>query len=281
MATHKAILDARSQTLIAAVAEAAGDLHINWMVTGATGRVLLLETVYGLARGRATEDVDLGVMVASWEQFRALVERICRDAAFQPDAKQRQRLRYRDEGILDLVPFGEIESRDRTIRWPPENDFSMSVIGFREAYAKSVEVDVDGVAVRVVDPAGLMLLKLVAWTERHRTQPRKDAADLAYLLRHFSAIVTEKVLFEQHFAAVEAADFDVDFAASRVLGQAMRNMAETDTRAHVHNILDDALKEKNDSALIREIAAHLPGEDEDRVYRLLKNMRDGFSEGAG
>ena len=278
MTRPKAHLDARTQKLIVAVAKAAEALRIKWMVTGAAGRVLLLESVYGLPHGRATEDVDLGVMVANWDQYRSLVERICVDADFQPDPKQRQRLKFRNDGLLDLVPFGSIESDDRTIRWPPENDFSMSVMGFREAYAEAIEVDVDGVVVPVVSPSGLMLLKLIAWTQRRYTQPKKDAADMAYLLRHFSAVLTEKVLFDQHSKAIEAASYDIDLAGCRVLGQKMASMSAKDTLTFVRNLLDGELKEETDSALVREVAEHLAGAGDERAYRLLESLREGFAE---
>ena len=49
----KPYLDARSVALLEAVAKAAGDLGIEWMVTGAAARVVLLEGVYGLPHGRA------------------------------------------------------------------------------------------------------------------------------------------------------------------------------------------------------------------------------------
>ena len=278
MPRPKAHLGARTKKLITAAAKAANELGIKWMVTGAAGRVLLLESAYGLPHGRATEDVDLGVMVADWGQYQKLVERICVDDAFQPDPKQRQRLRLHSDGLLDLVPFGGIESRDRAIQWPPENDFSMTVMGFREAYAEAVEVDADGIIVLVVNPVGLMLLKLVAWKQRRLTQPKKDAADMAYLIRHFGAILTEKVLFEQHDDELEAADFDLDIAACWVLGQKMAAMAEKDTRAHVLKILDGELKEETDSTLVREIAEHYPGKSEERVYNLLEGLRSGFVE---
>lgn len=274
----KVRLDARMQKLVTAVARAAENLRITWMVTGAASRVLLLESVYGLPHGRATEDVDLGVKVANWKQYQALVKRICEDADYQPDPKQRQRLTFRNNGLLDLVPFGGIESRDRTIRWPPENDFSMSVMGFSEAYTNAIEVEVDGVVVPVVDPVGLMLLKIVAWSQRRYAQPKKDAADMGYLLKHFGAILTEDVLFEQHVAELEAVDFDLDIAACRVLGQKMATMAANDTRAFVLKLLTDELKEKADSSLVREIAAYLAGAGEDRAYTLLEGFRSGFIE---
>lgn len=277
MKRPKVRLDARTQKLIAAVASAAEELRIKWMVTGAVGRVLLLESVYGLPHGRATEDVDLGVMVASWDEYQALVEHLCQNADFKSDPKQRQRLRYRNDGIVDLVPFGDIESSGRTIRWPPDNDFAMSVMGFREAHAQAVEVLADEIVVPVVSPVGLMLLKLVAWTQRRHAQPKKDAADIAYLLRHFSAILTENVMFEQHYADIEAAAFDLDTAASRVLGQKMALMAAEDTLTFVLNMLDSELKQGTDAALIREVAEHLAGAGVEHAHRMLENLRAGFA----
>lgn len=276
----KVRLDARTHKLIAAVASAAQILHIKWMVTGAMGRVLLLETVYGLPHGRATEDIDLGVMVANWDQYHALVEHLCQDAGFKPDPKHYQRLRLHNHGLLDLVPFGGIESSGRTIQWPTDNDLVMSVMGFREAYAEAVEVLADNIVVPVVSPVGLMLLKLVAWTQRRYTQPKKDAADIAYLLRHFSAILTEKVMFDQHYAAIEAAAFDADAAACWVLGQKMANMAVEDTRIFVLNMFDNELQAETDSALVREIAEHLGGSNAERAYRLLESLSKGFAKEA-
>lgn len=278
MAKTKARVDGRTIVLLHAVAKATDALHIEWMVTGAAGRVMLLEGVYGLPHGRATQDVDLGVMVANWKQYQALVERIRQDTRFQPDPKQRQRLRFRDDGILDLIPFGDIEANDRTIHWPPDNDFTMSVIGFREAYADAVKVSIDGLSVAVVSPVGLMLLKLVAWQERHHAQPKKDAADIAYLLRHYSAALTEKVLFDDHFTVMEATGFDVDLAASRVLGQKMVTLAENDARDYMRNFLDHELKERADSILVREIGEHLAGAGKERAYQLLSGLRAGLDE---
>ena len=277
MTKSEPYLDAATLALLKAVAKAAAELDIAWMVTGAAGRVLLLEGVYGLPQGRATRDVDLGIMVASWDRYRALVDRLRRDDRFQPDPKQLQRLRFGDEGLLDLVPFGGIESADRTIRWPPDNDFAMSVIGFREAYADTVSVKLGGLNVPVISPVGLVLLKLVAWSERHLAQPRKDAADMAYVLRHYSTILTEQALFDDHFDAVEASGFDVDLAASRVLGRKIAMLAAQDARAFVLHLLEEELQHGTDSLLVREIGEQMGG-DAERAHDLLQSLKAGFIE---
>ena len=277
MTKSEPYLDAATLALLKAVAKVAAELDMAWMVTGAAGRVLLLEGVYGLPQGRATRDVDLGIMVASWDRYRALVDRLRRDDRFQPDPKQLQRLRFGDEGLLDLVPFGGIESADRTIRWPPDNDFAMSVIGFREAYADTVSVKLGGLNVPVISPVGLVLLKLVAWSERHLAQPRKDAADMAYVLRHYSTILTEQALFDDHFDAVEASGFDVDLAASRVLGRKIAMLAAQDARAFVLHLLEEELQHGTDSLLVREIGEQMGG-DAERAHDLLQSLKAGFIE---
>jgi len=170
---YRARIEDRTFVLLTAVASAASELQIGWLIAGAAGRVLLLEEVYKLPPGRATEDVDYGVMVDSWDHYQALVERICKDERVYKDRKQTQRLHFSDYGIIDLVPFGGVESDGNVIRWPPDGDFVMSVAGFQEAYDNAVQVLVnDTLMVRVVSPVGLLLLKLVAWGERHNIQPR-------------------------------------------------------------------------------------------------------------
>lgn len=97
--------------------------------------------------------------------------------------------------MVDLVPFGGVESDGNVIRWPPDGDFVMNVVGFQEAYDNAAQVLVnDALMVRVVSPVGLLLLKLAAWKDRHDTQPGRDAADIAYLLHHGSSLFADKNL---------------------------------------------------------------------------------------
>lgn len=169
--------------------------------------MLLLETVYGLPVGLATEDVDFAVMVESWPHYHRLVADICRDPDFTQDPKQAQRIRYRAEFYLDLVPFGGVESETQQIAWPPQGDFVMSVAGFHDALADAVPVWVnDSLLVPVVSPAGLLLLKLLAWNERRNQKPGRDASDIAYVCRHAVKLISEHRLFEEHLSVVVGSD---------------------------------------------------------------------------
>ena len=279
MADHRAHIEDRTFVLLSAVSSAASALQIRWLVVGATGRVLLLEEVYGLPRGRATEDVDFGVMVESWDHYKALVKQICEDQRFYRDNRQTQRLRFFEGGYIDLVPFGGVESDGNVVRWPPDGDFVMSVAGFREACDDAVSVFVnDSLVVPVVSPVGLFLLKLVAWGERHNTQPRKDAADIAYVLRHSPTLLGETNLFEEHFETVEAAGYDLELAAARLLGRKLSNLALPATGKHVRELLDRELTNGIESKLIHEVSESLAPAGEGRALVLLRQVMAGLTE---
>jgi predicted nucleotidyltransferase len=269
-------VDTKTLALLTAVSKAAEVLQIPWLVTGAAGRVLLLEGVYGLPRGRATQDVDLGVMVGSWQQYQALVDQLRQDPRFRSDPQQRQRMLFQDSGLVDLVPFGDIESHDRTIVWPPDDGVVMNVVGFREAYRDAVIVSVEGLRVPVVSAVGLMLLKLAAWKERHYIQPRKDAADIAYLISHYDALLTQKVLFDAHMEDITAAEYDLQLAACHVMGRKMGALVARDTWEYLNQFMTEELSSGADSRLVRDVAEALAGAEDERGYQLLKNLWDGF-----
>jgi predicted nucleotidyltransferase len=274
LAIRKVKLDKRTHLLLSLIAKATAELGIDWLVVGAAGRVMLLEQVYGLAPGRATEDIDLGVMVASWSEYEALVVQLGK-MGLHPHAKQRQRF-TRGDDVIDLVPFGDIASNESLIRWPPENEIAMTVLGFREAFSHAETVSVEDLTVSVVNPIGLMLLKLIAWQERHLEFPKKDAADIAYVLRHYSVILGSDVLFGEHLSTVEEADYDLELAAAHVLGAHVVGIAEGNTRVHLRRLLDGVLKEGVDGAFVREVGGHFPGSNVSRVSDLITRFVTGF-----
>lgn len=246
------------------------------MVTGATARVLLLENVYGLSTGKATQDVDFAVMVENWDSYDSIVDGICSNPDFRRDPKQHQRIHGPGNTWLDLIPFGGVELRDRTISWPPEYDFTMSVRGFREAYADSIAILVnDRLQVPVVSPVGLLLLKLFAWRDRHVSSPGKDAPDIAYILRHFARIESEERLFDEHLEVLEIVDYDIDLAAAHVLGSRIVSVASNLDCEEVVRLLDEEVRRGTDSTLIFQLADKL-NESSERTLQWVENLVAGL-----
>lgn len=279
MSEQRARVDETTYAILLAVARACEALAIPWLVTGAAARFLLLERAYRLPPALATEDVDFGVMVVSWEQYRQLRDELCQNGLFRPNRKQRQRLDFEEGGYIDLIPFGGVESGGHSIEWPPGGDFVMRVLGFRDAYEDAVRVLVnDSLVVPVVSPEGLVLLKLFAWEDRHHAQPRKDARDIAYVLLHYETLLTVNALFGEHFAEVEASDYDLALAAARVLGKRISAIASPYALTELRDLLARELRMGVDSTLVREIGEYLALTEAERAYQLLKCVHMGLSD---
>ena len=242
--------------LLEAVAQAASAFEIPWLSTGAGGRVLLLERLLGLPPGRATEDLDFGVMVRSWDKYRALKDRICEDGRFHADPTQSQRLWCGEDAKLDLVPFGTIALPDGTIHWPSEEGVAMTVLGFQEAYDAAVRIMVNQrLAVPVATAPAMLLLKIIAWEARHVTSPGRDASDIAYILHYGEKIIGQDSFYEEYAEITEAVDWDLTLASARVFGMQIARLAQPRTRNHLLEILNREISEGEESMLVREVAA--------------------------
>jgi predicted nucleotidyltransferase len=99
-----------------------------------------LQHVYGLPVHRATNDIDFGIIVESWDEYTRLRDDLIIDKGFQPYRTMTQRLVHESGLIIDLIPFGGLEEVRGQISWPPDFSVVMSTVGFREAYDNSVEV---------------------------------------------------------------------------------------------------------------------------------------------
>ncbi len=67
-----------------------------------------------------TRDIDIGVEIASWEQFNKLTEALKATGKFHPDNREPQRFRF-DSVLIDIIPFGTITDEKKRISWPPEH----------------------------------------------------------------------------------------------------------------------------------------------------------------
>jgi len=76
--SHKRQLDPILIKVLSCVDAVARSQGARYLLTGAMARELLLVHVHGLPPGRATRDVDFGVLLENWDSFaafrRSLVE---------------------------------------------------------------------------------------------------------------------------------------------------------------------------------------------------------------
>ena len=71
----------------------------------------------------------------------------------------------------------------------------MNVAGFEEALSEAIRVEFEpGLIIFVPSIPGLVILKLIAWTERHR-QNNKDADDLYRIIPTFDLAGNQDHIF--------------------------------------------------------------------------------------
>jgi len=257
------------------------DQAIDYFVVGATARDILLTGVFGLKIGRATRDVDLGIVVEGWAQFEAVKANLTASGDFIRDERRAQRLYHRPipKGTpypLDLIPFGGVERHPKEIAWAPDGSEVMNVAGFEEAFSSAVLVEVEpGLVVHVASLPGLAILKLLAWADRGATN-RRDATDLATLLQQYAA-VNEDRLFEADIQVLEKTNYDFDLAGARLLGVDAGRIAAPATRSFILDLLDNPVRIEQ---LGLDISRELPATADPVVMagNLLGEFKLGFRE---
>lgn len=272
-ATESTQIDENLYHLLAAFSKVARAENVPWMLVGATGRILLLEKVYGWPKGVATEDTDFAVQVDSWEHYDVLCKRLADLGVFRPMQKPAKRFATQYDLLFDLLPYGGVETGNKQVYWPPNNDDLMTVRGFGRAHRDAIIVNVnDTLDVPVASPRGLCALKLFAWEERSRQHPGRDAKDLAYLFQNIERLYPLEALHADYNEALEAADYDSELAGLYQLGAEVKALLEEDETEFLAEFLAKELAQEDDSVLVRDMYRYYSATDIERVINILKSF---------
>jgi predicted nucleotidyltransferase len=209
--------------LIRDLRAAAADADV--MLVGAMARDVMLLHAYGIPLPRATTDVDIALAVRDWPAFHALRNALLASEKFIAKTKTLHKLAYVDLNIaIDLIPFAGVEDAKGNITWPPDNAEVMSLIGYREARASAVALRLpDDQQLMMVSLPMLSVLKLLAWIERHLTEPRKDARDLDAILCNYLKAGNDERLYTEAAHLLDSPSYDYDLAGAWMCGRDARN----------------------------------------------------------
>ena len=235
-----------SVSILREIQEVSTRMNVPFFVVGATARDIILEHQFDIKPKRATIDIDIGVLIAGWDQFGTLKDELIRSARFSP-SKQKQRLIYNDNFPLDIMPFGAIEDENGSISWPPDHEIRMSIAGFQECFQHAVSVKLSSspeLIVKMVSLAGLALLKLISWDDNPERR-RKDAPDLLLIMRHYLDAGNLDRLFDEGSDIIEADSYDYDLASARFLGRDIANISSPATKAKLIEILEREANSKH------------------------------------
>lgn len=170
---------------------------------------MLIRHITGAPPQRATADVDIAVAVADWAGYAALT------SSLRPVGNSAHKFLVAGAEV-DVVPFGGVESADRTITWP--DDHVMNTIGFQESLECAVTVALPGgVGVKVASLPAQAALKLHAWCDR-RLSTTRDAIDLRTILLSYSDGPYLDELYDHWGDALALHDFDIQLAGAHRMG---------------------------------------------------------------
>lgn len=265
--------------IVELIALEAEKLDIPVFVVGATARDIILEHEHNIKPKRSTTDIDFAVAVETWEQYGHLKKALL-DTKNVEFIKDTLNFRKKSSGILiDIVPFGGVESPPGQIAFEPHNDPVMTTAGFTEAYDAAIDVRLSqDLAIKVVSLAGLALLKMIAWYDRPNDRAR-DVQDLWILLKEYLNAGNRERLFDEHLDLIDD-DFDDELAGARILGRDVAKLLNTQTRELVALVLDDETTGRGINRMARIINRHQLSLDDitEHAVKMLQSFRQGIFE---
>lgn len=242
-------------TVCEPIAALAARHGIECFVIGATARDIIISGYYGIPARNITKDVDFGIQVSSWDQFEELKKSLLEEAPFK-EGDAPHKLYYKDMNIrVDIVPYGEIASRNNTITWPPENSTKMNVAGHEDAYACAIRVRLrksPPLDMRFASPMGLVILKLIAWND-NPALGKKDAEDILYIISSYLDLDNRERLVEDHEDLLDEEEFDEVRIGARLLGRDIAKVIQDNTRAQLQRILERETNKDTQLQLVRDM----------------------------
>ena len=263
------------------IANIADSEDIPFFIVGATARDLILAKGHNIRPFRATLDIDIGVRVQDWSQYKKLKEGLVGTGEFK-EAIEFQRLIFHDRLDVDLIPFGPIADKMGNIRWPPDEEIVMHIIGFEEAFANSQILrlrDDPILEINVVTLAGLAVMKIISWKDGYPNR-RKDASDLALIMGNYTDAGNVERFFNEHSDLVDSEDFDYVNPGVRLLGRDIATILSADHKNRVLEILDKETGKQERHKLVEDmlISNVLLEVDFDSLLGLLEEVKKGILE---
>jgi predicted nucleotidyltransferase len=145
---------------------------------------------------RATQDIDFAVMIPNKDVYEALKKYLEENENFKPDERDPYRMTAKGI-IIDLLPFGKIESKERTVIVHGKEITKLNVLGLSEVYlsAGSVSIDNDDSVFKVATLPGICILKLIAYTDRPDDRI-KDIEDITFIINNYHNMNIDYIINE-------------------------------------------------------------------------------------
>jgi len=255
-------------------------LDLDFIIVGAFARDIVMEHLHKLPSQRLTQDIDVAVCVACWEEYGTLSDSLLSTGRFlKGDQKQRFIFKGRaTDRIIDIIPFGEISDHMSKIFWRPEQETIMTTLGFLEIYRNATTFRLNETPildVKVPTIPGLAAMKLLAWNEGYPDRG-KDAEDLIFIMRNYHKAGIEERLYGPEVDLLKDEGFYNEIAGIRLLGRDMARLLGSESAGAIMTILNNEAGDICQFRLVNQMVG--TPLDVDSLMSRLEKLKQGFQE---
>lgn len=270
--TYKELANPYFKECFDRIDEVMQDLKIPYYLIGASALALeLLKEGHKPSRG--TKDIDFAIMISSIKVYEDIVE-VLETKGFNKVSAPWTFYSEQFKVAVDLLPFGQIEE-NYTIDFN-ERYTDLHVLGFREVMEEAVQVSIEEKIVNIPPLPGMVILKLIAWSDRPEERG-DDLPDILRIIQHYYHLKWDEIS-EKHFDILDKDPFDQLLIAAEVLGRNSRLYLQKSQAisSRVLKVLETNLEEASKSAIAKEWARKLDSTVE-YAFDLLTAFQKGIS----
>jgi predicted nucleotidyltransferase len=264
--------------ILEAISNIADSLNIQFFVVGAEALDIIVHYGYGVEMIRATEDIDLGVMVEDWDKFTDLKEAIIGSGTFD-HGRAPQRFFYKGNFPIDILPFGQISTPEDSIEWPEFEGIEMSTLGFQESFDNSILVRLitgPDFEIRFASLAGLAAMKLISWKDKY-PEREKDAKDLLFIMHNYvEAGNFERIYNGKDSDILEDDAVDYELMSARLLGRDVAMIVRPESKEYILKILNEETGERRHYKLAVDMRRSYGSDELEANLNLLEAFKKGF-----
>ena len=223
--------------------------------------------------GRGTKDIDFAIMISSMKEYEALSKSL-EHKGFRSVKAPWTFYSDKYNVAIDVLPFGEIEEQD-TIQFN-ERYTDLHVLGFKEVLEQAIPVEIEEKIVNIPPLPGMIILKLVAWSDRPEERA-DDLPDILKIIEHYFDIEFDEIVEFHHDTFPDEKDIDPLIVAAEVIGYKARIYLDKSERLakRIYELMDTNLKNNSESAIAKEWARKKDWEIE-YAFSILKAFQKGL-----
>ena len=228
----------------------------------------------GIKPSRGTKDIDFAIMISSIKEYENLSASIVK-AGFNNVKAPWTFYSEKFNIVIDLLPFGEIEEQD-TVQFN-ERYSDLHVLGFKEVLENPDRVQIEEKIVNIPPLPGMVVLKLVAWSDRPEER-ENDLIDILRIIEHYFEHNFDEIV-EFHHDTFPEDSFDQLIISAEVLGRKAKFYIEKSEKLseRISKILNNNLEQESQSAIAKEWARNRDWEIEYSL-NLIKAFQEGITK---